>query len=191
MQRSLTVLLPVHNAQSTLTTTVAEVLEVVCELTEKFELLIVDDGSSDATGEIAHELTGRYPQIRTVYHGKHLGREAAVQTGLDHSTGEIVFLRNEDSAPSADDIPHLWQAAFEHPTVADRREMSKGPKWKRLDIGQPERGAPEEPPPDTGNCTPHAGYQMIDRRIAASAHATSQPVRPNFMGRIKDFALGE
>ena len=49
MNRSLTVLLPVRDAQSTLAATVAQVLEMASDLNERFELLIIDDGSSDAT----------------------------------------------------------------------------------------------------------------------------------------------
>ena len=49
VNRSLTVLLPVRDAQSTLAATVTQVLEMASDLSERFELLIIDDGSSDAT----------------------------------------------------------------------------------------------------------------------------------------------
>ena len=63
---SLSVLLPVKNAQATLAATVQEILDVAADLSEQFELLIIDDGSSDATSEIATELTQNYPQVRAV-----------------------------------------------------------------------------------------------------------------------------
>ena len=93
MERSLTVLLPVQDVQSTLADTVAEVLEIASDLTHRFELLIIDDGSTDATCEIADELVRHYPQVRSVRHSYPLGRDAAVQTGLIHSHGEVVFVR--------------------------------------------------------------------------------------------------
>ena len=48
MPNSLSVLLPVKNAQATLAATVQEILDVAADLSERFELLILDDGSSDA-----------------------------------------------------------------------------------------------------------------------------------------------
>lgn len=176
MERSLTVLLPVHNVQSSLAATVAEVLEVVSELTERFELLIVDDGSSDATGEVAHELTTCYPQVRAIYHGECLGREAAVRTGLEHSSGEIVFFRDESSGLAIDGVPKLWRAACEHPVAAGRSQMPDAARQTWI-------GAPHS--------APGPGYQMIDRRTAAATVGPSRPVRPNFLSRLRHFALGE
>ena len=64
MARSLSVLLPVKNAQSTLAPTVHKILDVVSELSEQIELLIIDDGSADATSEVAMDLTRHYPQVQ-------------------------------------------------------------------------------------------------------------------------------
>ena len=60
--------------------------------------LIIDDGSTDATSEVAHELTHHYPQVRVVRHGTSLGREAAIRTGLKRSQGEVVVMRDESGA---------------------------------------------------------------------------------------------
>jgi glycosyltransferase involved in cell wall biosynthesis len=97
LERSLTVLLPVQDAQSTLAETVAEVLEVASDWTEQLELLIIDDGSTDATSEVAQELVRHYPQVRALRHSRPLGRDAAVRTGLARSQGEVVFVREPDS----------------------------------------------------------------------------------------------
>ncbi len=97
MQRSLSVLLPVKDAQATLTASVHEILDVVADSGDRFELLIIDDGSTDATSEVAHELTRHYPQVRVVRHGTSLGREAAIRTGLERSQGEVVVLRRRDT----------------------------------------------------------------------------------------------
>jgi glycosyltransferase involved in cell wall biosynthesis len=87
-------LLPVHDVQSSLTETVTEVLEAAADMTDRFELVIIDDGSADATGEVAAELSRHYPQIRTVRHKRHLGQDAAIRTGLAESSGDMVFVRH-------------------------------------------------------------------------------------------------
>lgn len=96
MKRFLTVLLPVQDAQATLAETVEEVLDATAALTDRFELLIIDDGSADATAEVGHELTRHYPQVRMIRHGKPLGRDAALRTGLSESRGEMVFVHDKE-----------------------------------------------------------------------------------------------
>ncbi|MEN6458950.1 MAG: glycosyltransferase [Thermoguttaceae bacterium] len=95
MQRSLSVLLPVKNAQATLNESVHEILDVVADSGEPFELLIIDDGSTDATSEVAHELTRHYPQIRVIRHPASMGREVAIRTGITRSRGRMVVLRDD------------------------------------------------------------------------------------------------
>ena len=131
MQRSLSILFPVRDAQATLTSSVHEILDAVADSDSPFELLIIDDGSADATSELAHELTQHYPQIRVVRHTQPLGREAAIHTGLRRSQGDVV-------------VVHEGQH----------------------------------------------GYRIIDRRHG-SPHTQSRPARPNYLSRIKAFALGE
>ncbi len=63
MNQSLSVLLPVHNAQATLESDVATILDVLPELSRDFDVVIIDDASTDATWEIAEDLACRYPQI--------------------------------------------------------------------------------------------------------------------------------
>jgi dolichol-phosphate mannosyltransferase len=85
----------VKDAQATLSTSVHDILDLATDTVDRFELLIIDDGSTDATGEVAHELTRHYPQVRVLRHGTSLGLEAAIRTGLNRSQGEVVVMRDE------------------------------------------------------------------------------------------------
>jgi glycosyltransferase involved in cell wall biosynthesis len=94
LKRALTILLPVRNAQSTLADTVVRVLDMAADVSERFEILIIDDASSDATNEVAHDLCRHYPQVRMLRHKKPLGEEAAVRAASVQIRGEVVCVRD-------------------------------------------------------------------------------------------------
>jgi glycosyltransferase involved in cell wall biosynthesis len=135
LERSLSVLLPVQNVQSTLTAMVLELLEILPELTTRFELIIIDDGSADATSEVADDLAARYPQVQRLFHVRPLGRSEAVRTGLRRATGDVIFLRDEDCRLAIDELHKLWRAVDDHPLVLGRSGMVRWPNkligWKR------------------------------------------------------------
>ena len=91
MTPPLSLLLPVHNVQATLATDVAKLLDTLPELTAWFDLLIIDDGSTDATCEIAEELVTEYPQVRLIRHAMRRGVEAAWRIGLGRTDAPIVL----------------------------------------------------------------------------------------------------
>lgn len=139
MERSLSVLLPVRDVQSTLATTVSELLDVLPELTRHFELLIIDDGSKDATIEVADELATNYPQICVVRHGQTQGRKASIATGLRCSRGEVVFLQDEGCRLALDQLGQLWRALDQHDMVLGCASSISGPRWNRWKNPGPSR----------------------------------------------------
>jgi glycosyltransferase involved in cell wall biosynthesis len=68
LNKSLTVVLPVYNAESRLRKNVSELLELASEFTAEFGVLIIDDGSTDSTFEVAAELAAHYPQVTAWRH---------------------------------------------------------------------------------------------------------------------------
>ena len=69
-QQTLSVVLTVHNAEKTLADQVSKTLDILTDLSARFELLIVDDGSTDQTEEVAHELARHFPQLRVARHAR-------------------------------------------------------------------------------------------------------------------------
>ncbi len=110
MERSLSLLLPVRDAQATLSGTVHRILEVAADLTDRFELIIIDDGSTDATSEVAAELKRDYPQVRTVHHGRPRGEQESVRTGLRVSSGRVVLCGDAGAPLAIDELPRVWKS---------------------------------------------------------------------------------
>lgn len=108
MKPSVSVLLPVFNAQHHLERDVAAILDVLAELSDRFEVLIVDDGSTDDTMEAARQLAIIYPQVRAVRHPLRLGLAQAVETALDVTDGEILFVGHEHNGIDPEELRKLW-----------------------------------------------------------------------------------
>lgn len=98
MNQTLSVVLPVHNAETTLTRQVRDLLELLADWQTRFEILIVDDGSTDQTPECAQELAREYPQLRLLRNGRRQGKYSAIRRGLRSSQGEVVLV-HDDSSP--------------------------------------------------------------------------------------------
>jgi glycosyltransferase involved in cell wall biosynthesis len=74
----ISVFLPCYNEEGNLGNVVAALTPELSKLTDRFEIIIVNDGSSDHTGEIADALAGANPSVRVVHHRKNQGYGAAV-----------------------------------------------------------------------------------------------------------------
>jgi glycosyltransferase involved in cell wall biosynthesis len=108
VQQSLSVVLPVYNAEQTLTEKVHRLLDLLPDLTHRFEVLIVDDGSVDQTGEVAYELSREYPQVQMVQHGSRLGWSGVIATALQRTWGEVLFVQDEGREIDSTEFTKLW-----------------------------------------------------------------------------------
>ena len=88
----LSVVVPVYNEAETLAEVVLKLLSVPCLL----EIIIVDDCSTDGTGEVARRLVETHPHVRLVQHKRNSGKTAALKTGFALTTGEIVIVQDAD-----------------------------------------------------------------------------------------------
>jgi len=93
---SISVFFPCYNEQDNIASTTEKAVSVLNELKADFEVIIVDDGSSDATGRIADEIAGQNSRIKVVHHQTNLGYGAALRTGFKAATKELVFYTDGD-----------------------------------------------------------------------------------------------
>lgn len=90
--QKITILIPVYNEINTLEEVLQKIEEIDFFGLEK-ELILVDDFSTDGTKEILYKLEDKY---KVFYHDKNMGKGAALRTGFEHVTGDIVLIQDAD-----------------------------------------------------------------------------------------------
>ena len=116
-QPSLSVVLPVHNAEQILADKMAQLLDILPDLTSNFEVLVINDGSTDNTEEVAYELARVYPQVRVTRHERRRGHQGVVETGLTQTSGDILFVQDEQAAIDSSKLHRLWELRDEDDLV--------------------------------------------------------------------------
>lgn len=125
---SLSVVVPAKNEALNIGSLLQELDAVLSCLSHvEFEILLIDDGSSDATGDIA-----RAAGARVVRHPQSLGNGAAVKRGIREARGEWILLLDGDGQHPPDAIPALLARAEEHDLVVGSRGGSGGAAHRNI-----------------------------------------------------------
>lgn len=107
---SLSVLIPVFNDQEVLDELNERLMKVLPELAERFEIMFVDDGSSDASWAKISELKMKNESIVGIKLMRNFGQQNALSAGLDYVQGEVVVIMDSDLQDRPEDIPRLIEA---------------------------------------------------------------------------------
>lgn len=98
---------PVYRDESTVRRVAEKALTVLREVADKFEVIIVDDGSPDRAGEIADELAREHPEIAVIHHPHNLGYGAAIKSGLARAQHEWICFTDGDDEYDVFDLHKL------------------------------------------------------------------------------------
>ncbi len=113
----LTIVLPAYNEAARLPVSLPILLDHLAGRSESTELLLVDDGSTDDTVRVANELLSRVPNAGVLRLGRHLGKGAAVRSGVSHANGHQIMFMDADMATDLAYLDPLL-AALDHSHVA-------------------------------------------------------------------------
>ena len=104
---SISVFFPCYNEQENVARTVEKAVQTLMKLGVDYEIIIVNDGSSDDTGRIADGLAAENSHLRVVHHRHNLGYGAALQSGFCTATKELVFYTDGDGQFDIGELPPL------------------------------------------------------------------------------------
>ena len=124
---ALSIVVPIYNEEESLPFLVNQLLEVLEPMEETFELVLVNDGSSDNSAEVIRKLSFEIPQLVGVLLRKNYGQTAAMAAGFDISSGEVVVTLDGDLQNDPADIPLLVNK------IRDGYDLVSGWRYRRQD----------------------------------------------------------
>ncbi len=105
----LTVLVPVFNEVENLQQFYDSLVAVMQRENYQFEIIFINDGSSDGSADVLASFAAQSPQCKVVHLRKNYGQTAAMMAGLDYSSGDIIVPIDADLQNDPEDIPHLLE----------------------------------------------------------------------------------
>lgn len=124
----LSVLIPLYNEDESLPELHDWIVRVVTENQLTYEILFVDDGSTDNSWTVIEQLADRNPHVRGIRFNRNYGKTAGLQTGFQAVRGQVVITMDADLQDSPDEIPELYRLITQ-----DGYDLVSGWKQKRYD----------------------------------------------------------
>ena len=129
---SISVFFPCYNEQENVGRTVEKAIMVLEKLNADFDVIIVDDGSSDGTGKIAADIAVRDDRVKVVRHRRNLGYGAALQSGFEAATKELVFYTDGDGQFDMSEMPPLLELMDQYDIVSGYRLDRKDSVMRKI-----------------------------------------------------------
>lgn len=126
-RESISVFFPVFNDQETIEPLVRKTLAVLAELTDDYEMLLINDGSVDASAAVADEVARNMKHVRVIHHSGNQGYGAALRTGFSNASKELIFYTDGDGQYDVSELALLV------PMMSEGVDVVNGYKIKRHD----------------------------------------------------------
>ncbi|MCA9961086.1 MAG: glycosyltransferase family 2 protein [Anaerolineales bacterium] len=134
---SISAFFPAYNDAGTIPSMVITVLLTLRELTDDYEIIIINDGSKDNTAVLLDELARIYPnEVRVVHHQKNRGYGGALRSGFAHATKEWIFYTDGDAQYDPRELKNLAQLASDDVDFINGWKIERHDPLHRIIIGR-------------------------------------------------------
>ena len=133
MKPTISIVSPVYNEEEALPELYRRVKEVMDGMDETWELVLVNDGSSDRSAEVIAELHEKDGRVRGLSFSRNFGFQIAATAGLDHAQGDAVILTDADLQDPPEVYPRMierWREGYD--VVYGIRQSREGETWFKL-----------------------------------------------------------
>ncbi len=130
----ISVVVPLLNEEESLPELTEWIHRIMTEKGYSYELIFIDDGSTDNSWKVINNLVKRYPAIRAFKFNRNYGKSAALQTGFEAAKGKVVVTMDADLQDSPDEIPELYEMITSggYELVSGWKKVRRDPIGKRL-----------------------------------------------------------
>lgn len=125
--KSLSIFFPCYNDAMTISGLVILSFKILKDIAEDYEVLVIDDGSKDASHEVLEELRNIFPKLKVIYHEKNLGYGAVLRRGFKEASKDFIFYTDGDGQYDVREVHKLI------PLMKDDIGIVNGFKVKRSD----------------------------------------------------------
>jgi len=132
----LSIFFPAYNDGGTIASLVILAVQIAGGLTSDFEVIVVNDGSSDATRDILDNLVRNYPNVRAIHHPRNRGYGAALRTGFAAATKDLIAYTDGDAQYDPAELPALWNRLTPEADMVTGYKISRSDPWHRVVIGR-------------------------------------------------------
>jgi len=133
---SISAFFPAYNDAGTIASMVVMADRTLRQLTDDYEIIVVNDGSPDHTGEVLEELAARYPRLRVITHPRNRGYGGALRSGFAHATKELVFYTDGDAQYDPRELALLLPALTPDVDLVNGYKIQRHDPLHRIIIGR-------------------------------------------------------
>jgi glycosyltransferase involved in cell wall biosynthesis len=133
---SLSVFFPAYNDSGTIASLVITALQTAATLTQNYEVIVVNDGSTDSTAQILDELARVYPHLKIVTHPVNRGYGGALRSGFATASKDVIFYTDGDAQYDPAEMNLLWAQMAPGVDLVNGFKISRADPWHRIVIGR-------------------------------------------------------
>ncbi len=133
---SISAVFPAYNDGGTIASMVAAAWIALNQVTDDYEIIVVNDGSSDYTATMLNEISVRYSELRVITHPHNQGYGAALRTGFSAASKDWVFYTDGDSQYNPLELVNLVGALRKGVDVVNGYKLTRNDSWMRIVIGR-------------------------------------------------------
>ena len=135
MRPSLSIFFPCYNDKGTIATLVLDAKRTAEKLTDDFEIIVIDDGSTDGSRELLRSLQDELPELKLVLHDKNRGYGGALQSGFKAASKELVFYTDRDAQYDVTELPRLWEKLTPDVDIVNGYKIKRRDPLHRIVVG--------------------------------------------------------
>ncbi len=129
---TLSVIFPAFNEEANIKDTVESARRVLPKLAKTWEIILVNDGSQDATTPLCDELAAKYPEVRAIHHVDNRGYGAALKSGILAARYDFIFFTDSDGQFDLEELTHLLEWASHYDIVTGYRGQRQDPPHRLI-----------------------------------------------------------